>query len=182
MKRLLLIDNSIGNHYNAVERFPASDFPMSCDQVNLYAGDPLPRPEGYTHLIATSCTKSICAPEPWMEQLKTLLQNALDRDLNILTICFSHQMLAQIIAGKRYARRRAAPELGWVEQTVFLDDPLFGRKGTAYWGFVSHFDDVSPACRRRKHTFCCDPPLARWRRSGQAERTPGVFRGTLKKA
>lgn len=79
-----------------------------------------------------------------MEGLKTLIQNALDRNLNILAICFSHQMLAQIIAGERYARRRSAPELGWVEQTVLLDDPLLGRKGTVHWGFVSHFDEVSP--------------------------------------
>lgn len=144
MKRLLLIDNSIGDRYHAVERLPASGFPMPCDRINLYAGDPVPRLEGYTHLIATGCTKSICTPEPWMDGLKALLQAALERNLNILAICFSHQMLAQAAAGERYARRRAAPELGWVKQTVLRDDPLFGRKGTEHWGFVSHFDEVSP--------------------------------------
>lgn len=143
MKRLLLINNSVGDYYHADKRFPASGFPMPCDQVNLHAGDPPPRLEGYTHLIATGCTKSICTAEPWMEQLKALLRNALELDLNILAICFSHQMLAQVIAGDRYARRRRTPELGWVGQTVLQDDPLFGQKGSVHWGFVSHFDEVS---------------------------------------
>ena len=144
MKRLLLIDNSIGDYYHAVQRLPASDFPIPCDQVNLYAGDAPPDLGRYTHLIATGCTKSICRPEPWMDRLKALLREALERDVNLLAICFSHQMLAQAAAGDVYARSRSAPELGWVAQTVLRDDPLLGPQGTVHWGFVSHFDEVSP--------------------------------------
>lgn len=152
MKRMLLIDNSIGDYYDAKKPFPASGFPMPCDSVNLFAGEEAPPLDRYTHIIATGCTKSICTPEPWMETLETLLRDALDRDCSILAICFSHQMLAKIVAGAEYLRRRKTPELGWAEQEVLCDDILFGRKGDRLWGFVSHFDEVSPELPADKAT------------------------------
>lgn len=153
MKRMLFIDNSIGDYYDAAKPFPASRFPMPCDYVNIFAGGELPSLDGYTHIIATGCTKSICVPEPWMEKLKALFLEAMERDCNLLTICFSHQMLAKAIAGEAYVRRREAPELGWVEQEVLCDDILFGKKGDKYWGFVSHFDEVSPELPEEKATI-----------------------------
>lgn len=151
-KRMLLVDNSIGDYYDAIKPFPASDFPMPCDYVNLFAGEETPPLDRYTHIIATGCTKSICTPEPWMETLETLLRDALDRDCSILAICFSHQMLAKTVAGAEYLRRRESPELGWAEQEVLCDDPLFGKKGDRIWGFVSHFDEVSPELPADKAT------------------------------
>lgn len=151
-KRMLLVDNSIGDYYDAIKPFPASDFPMPCDYVNLFAGEETPPLDRYTHIIATGCTKSICTPEPWMGMLETLLRDALDRDCSILAICFSHQMLAKTVAGAEYLRRRESPELGWAEQEVLCDDPLFGKKGDRIWGFVSHFDEVSPELPADKAT------------------------------
>ena len=63
MKKLLLIDNSVGDDYNAVAQLSASSFPIPCDTVNLYAGDPAPSLEGYTHLLSTGCTRSVCRPD-----------------------------------------------------------------------------------------------------------------------
>lgn len=143
MKKLLLIDNSVGDDYNAVAQLSASSFPIPCDTVNLYTGDPAPSLEGYTHLLSTGCTRSVCRPEPWMEVLEDLFRQALDRDMPLLGICFSHQLLAKVVAGPDYVRQRGAPELGWVEQELLQDDPLLGPKGTL-WGFQYHFDEVCP--------------------------------------
>jgi GMP synthase-like glutamine amidotransferase len=55
-------------------------------------------------------------------------------------------MLAQALFGMDAACQRAdrgdAPELGWAQVTLDRDDPLLGNAGDAYWGYVSHFDDV----------------------------------------
>lgn len=144
MKRLLLIDNSVGDGYDAVGQLPPSSFPIPCDTVNLYAGDPVPSLEGYTHLLSTGCTKSVCRPEPWMEALEDLFRQALARDLPLLGVCFSHQLLAKVVAGPEFVRQRETPELGWVEQELLRDDPLLGTKGERLWGFMSHFDEVLP--------------------------------------
>lgn len=152
-KRMLLIDNSIGDYYDAKKPFSASGFPMPCDYVNLFAGEETPPLDRYTHIIATGCTKSCCAPEPWMQRLEAVFLEALERDCPLLAICFSHQMLAKVIAGAEYLRRREEPELGWAEQEVLCDDPLFGRKGDKLWGFVTHFDEVSPALPKEKATI-----------------------------
>lgn len=144
MKKLLFIDNSVGDHYDASKPFQPLHFPMPVDRVDLYAGDPRPCLDEYSHIISTGCTRSICSPEPWMEKLESLLAEAVERNIDLLTICFSHQMLAKVIAGDSFVRRRAEPELGWVKQTVLCDDELLGVKGTVLWGFVSHFDEVCP--------------------------------------
>lgn len=152
MKRMLLIDNSIGDYYDAKKPFPASGFPMPCDSVNLFAGEETPPLDRYTHIIATGCTKSVCTPEPWMRRLEEVFLEALERDICLLAICFSHQTLAKAVAGAEYLRRRKTPELGWAEQEVLCNDPLFGKKGDRIWGFVSHFDEVSPELPADKAT------------------------------
>ncbi len=151
MKRLLLIDNSIGDHYNAIGQM--TFFPIPFDTVNLYAGDPVPSLEGYTHLIATGCVKSVLDKEPWMVSLRALLQEALRRDICLLCVCFSHQLLGQVVGGDACARRRAAPELGWYAQTLLCDDPLLGKKGDVLYGLMSHYDEVTPDLPAGKATI-----------------------------
>ena len=142
-KRLLVIDNSVGDYYKPMNRLPGEDFSMEMDVVNYYRGESVQNLEPYTHIIATGCTKSICEIEPWMLKVADLFRSALELDLNLLTICFSHQLLARMAAGEAWVRRRREPEFGWVEQEVLEDDPIFGKRGDRIWGFVSHFDEVA---------------------------------------
>ena len=142
-KRLLVIDNATGDYYQPMSRFPKKDFPMEMDVVNYVRGESVANLSRYPHIIATGCTKSICQIEPWMLKLAQLFEEALALDLNILAICFSHQLLARTVAGESWVRRRKEPEFGWGEQEILSDDFLFGKKGDRIWGFVSHFDEVS---------------------------------------
>lgn len=144
MKRLLLIDNSTGDGYNAIGQIPPARLPLPCDAVNLFAGDPVPSLEGYTHILSTGCPKGVHDAEPWMDDLSALFREALSCDLPLLAICFSHQLLAKTIAGAQYVRRRPSPELGWVRQELLEDDLLLGPKGSSLWGFAFHFDEVTP--------------------------------------
>ena len=153
MKRLLFVDNSVGDHYDASRPFPDSCFPMPFHRVNFFAGDPVPDLAEFTHIISTGCTRSVCQPEPWMEKLEDLLREALERDRSLLGICFSHQALAKVLGGAGCVRQRPAPEMGWVEQTVIRDDPLFGKDGDRLWGLEAHFDEVTTSLPPEKATI-----------------------------
>ncbi len=152
MKRLLFINNSVGDYYDACRPFPDACFPMPFDRISLFAGDEIPDLGNYTHIIGTGCTRSVCDAEPWMEKLDALLREGLERNINILGICFSHQALGKVLGGADCVRRRPAPEMGWVEQTVLRDDPLFGKAGDRLWGLMAHFDEVTEALPPEKAT------------------------------
>lgn len=158
MKRLLFVNNSPKDSSDQNQLFPDSAFPMPVDRVNLLTGDEVPDLSQYTHIIGSGCVQSVCAPEPWMEKLEALFREAMERNINLLGICFSHQMLAKVVGGAACVRPRPVIEIGWVEQTVLQDDPLLGKKGDRIWGMVGHYDEVTTALPPEKTTILMNSP------------------------
>jgi len=144
-KRLLIVDNRVDERY-----CPADDWAryvtLPADVVAA-AFEPLPSElNAYTHVLFTGGVPSALENADWQLNERALMQKAAHENKNVLAVCFGFQLLAQAMFGMdavcARSDRGAAPELGWAEITVVKDDPLLGKQGAAYWGYVSHFDDV----------------------------------------
>ncbi len=144
-KRLLLIDNAIDENYRPAEDW-ARWITLPTDVVRA-AAEPLSAdPDAYSHVLFTGGLPSAREDTDWMRRERRFMLEMVEADKNVLCVCFGFQLLAQALFGMDAVRARAAqgaaPELGWAKVTVSKDDPLLGQKDSAYWGYVSHFDDV----------------------------------------
>ena len=144
-KRLLLIDNMVDERYRPAEDW--ARYTMLPTDVVKAVYDPLPDDlTSYTHVLFTGGIPSALENADWQKRERALMQLAVEENKNVLAVCFGFQLLAQAMFGMdavcARSERAAVPELGWTQVTVIKDDPLLGETGAAYWGYVSHFDDV----------------------------------------
>lgn len=56
--------------------------------------------DSYQGLITSGSSASVHDDEPWITKMKQLLNNAAERRLKIIGICFSHQLIATIFGGE----------------------------------------------------------------------------------
>lgn len=144
-KRLLIVDNRVDERY-----CPADDWARYITlptDVIMAALESMPEElDRYTHVLFTGGLPSALDNADWQQKERAFMQKAARENKNVLAVCFGFQMLAQAMFGMDAVcarmSRGAAPELGWTEVSVVKDDPLLGKVGNAYWGYVSHFDDV----------------------------------------
>ncbi len=54
----------------------------------------------YRGLIASGSAASVHDAEPWISKLRQLLHQAIERQLKIIGICFSHQLIANMYGGE----------------------------------------------------------------------------------
>ena len=76
---------------------------------------------------------------PWIQELSQWVEGALADDLPILGVCWGHQLLAQILGG---TVRSGSYELGYVEVTQEMDDPLWNGLPDPFTVFATHSDHV----------------------------------------
>lgn len=140
-KRLLLVDNAIDENYRPAEDW-ARWITLPTDVVRA-ATEPLPSSlDAYSHVLFTGGLPSAREDTDWMRRERELMLKAADAGKNVLCVCFGFQLLSQALFGMDAVCARTAPELGWAEVTVNRDDPLLGTRGSKYFGYVSHFDEV----------------------------------------
>lgn len=157
--RLLVVDNAIDHgmyrpveHWAALAGFsPASVYPPG--------GDALPEPGVHTHVILTGSESSIVERAAWAEAELRWLERAVRAGVRVLGSCWGHQLIAAALGGPECVRRAATPELGWerIAPTQNADDPLIDG---AFEAFVSHFDEVVPACRPELRVLAASPGCA----------------------
>ncbi len=107
-------------------------------------GDPVPKSSGeHAGLLLTGSAASVTDPTlEWLEPIRALVRDAIERDRPVLGICFGHQLIAQAALGNEAARVSPTPELGWKEIEIFADHPLLAGIDRRFDCFVSHFDEV----------------------------------------
>jgi GMP synthase-like glutamine amidotransferase len=110
------------------------------DVARLYAGDPLPSPDGYDALIALGGEMNAYEDDryPFLPAAVAALQEAHRRSLPILGVCLGGQLLARALGAA--VRRKPATEVGYFPISLTeagRRDPLFagwlGQPLTFQW-------------------------------------------------
>ena len=93
-----------------------------------------------THLILSGSEASTLNDYGWEEPMKTVVMNFIEAKKPVLGICYGHQFLVRILAGKNHLRVAPLPEIGW-GNIKLQSNPLFeGIKEPVC--LLSHFDEA----------------------------------------
>lgn len=102
----------------------------------------VPDISNYTHIIISGSEASVTEDNPWDGLLAGMVQTAIDLRKPTLGICYGHQFLVSLLAGKEYIRNSQTPEFGWLDIGIRdRGNPLFSGI-TSCVCMVSHFDEV----------------------------------------
>ena len=100
--------------------------------------------KGFTHVIHTGSALSITKPAPFTQKAVAFINQARDKGLAQMGICYGHQLVCLALIGKKAVR--SVPnglEVGW-RQVAFTGQAtnLLGvRKNETVWQY--HFDEVT---------------------------------------
>jgi GMP synthase-like glutamine amidotransferase len=141
--RIAIIDNAIDHSvYTPVEHW-RKHLPEPSEAFCAKAGElPDLGSHKYTHLILTGSEASIMEREPWVEQEKDFVADAVSRGLSVLASCYGHQLLALALSGPKSIRRCSAPEMGWLPIRINRDNRLLGFQ-SEFYAYTLHFDEVT---------------------------------------
>lgn len=113
--------------------------------VNVEAGDPLPRREGFAGVIVTGSAAMVTDRHDWSERSAEWLRDAAHEGMSLLGICYGHQLLAHALGGE-VDYNPAGRESG----TVHIDlhpqageDPLFATLPTRFLAHATHVQTVA---------------------------------------
>jgi GMP synthase-like glutamine amidotransferase len=94
----------------------------------------------YTHLILSGSEASTLDDYGWEEPMKAVVMNFIGARKPVLGICYGHQFLVRILAGKNHLRIAPLPEIGWGNISL-QSNPLFaGIKEPVC--LLSHYDEA----------------------------------------
>lgn len=106
-------------------------------QPSFDPGEPLSQ---YSRLIVSGSEVSVLAPPAWQPRLETIIRAFLDAGKPVLGICYGHQLLASVLAGKGCVRRSPSPEFGWTRVSLEANPLFSGIEDPVF--MVSHYDEV----------------------------------------
>jgi GMP synthase-like glutamine amidotransferase len=90
------------------------------DLHRTYVGEPMPDPRGYAFIVSLGSNRNPRdTDDPAVAAELLLLQQAIERDVPVLGLCFGGQALAAALGGN--VEPAPAPELGWTE--IETDEP-----------------------------------------------------------
>ncbi len=99
--------------------------------------------DAYSAIMITGSAACVTAPEPWMDYVIDMLQDAKAARIPVLGICFGHQILAAAVFGMDAVRKSKTPEIGWFKvRALDVEHPMFSGIDEEFTAFLSHFDEV----------------------------------------
>jgi len=143
MRPLLILDTYLEQAGGAPE-FRALIGERASEAIRPPFGDAVPKSSrDHAGLLLTGSAASVTdSTLEWLEPIRDLVRDAIDRAQPVLGICFGHQLIAQAALGNDAVRVSPTPELGWREIEVFAEHPLLAGLDRRFECFVSHFDEV----------------------------------------
>jgi GMP synthase (glutamine-hydrolysing) len=112
--------------------------------VPTWLGAPLPDPASFDALVMTGSPASVTQPAPWMDAAGRYLLEAAKRRIQVLGVCFGHQLLARACGGA-VVRSPRGREMGTVRCTLTPEgrqDPLFEGVEAQFEVQTTHADEV----------------------------------------
>jgi GMP synthase-like glutamine amidotransferase len=140
-----------------VERFWAysNEFPTSLD--------------GYAGIVIAGSPHGAYEDIPWIHREHELIQDAAQRGIPMLGICFGSQILASALCGRDQVFRRSSCEIGYIPHIVHPaahTDPIASELADGVTMFTWHNDEVKanhPDMTILASTPLCPNQVWRWR-------------------
>lgn len=125
---------------------PLSVFKVSDGEMPPPIGEPAPSPreddtvsDTFDGVIITGSQSSVYDDRPWIQTMSRWVEGAISDGLPILGVCWGHQLLAQLLGG---TVRGGSYELGYVEVTQDVEDPIWDDIPNPFTVFATHSDHV----------------------------------------
>ena len=126
----------------------SEEFGVEFDEVDLVEGAPIPDIGQYDALWIMGASMDVWEETkyPWLKAEKTVVRDAVTREMPFLGICFGHQILAEALGGT--VEPLAQPEIGLVPVEPvdgIAHHPLFAGLPTSTHWVSAHFSEVVTA-------------------------------------
>ncbi len=136
--RLVVLDASHG------ERDTKRNFRRELDaelvEFDVTAGE-LPGTFDFDGVVVTGSKSSVYWDEPWIDPLKGWVDEAVDRGLPFLGVCYGHQLLADVLGGT--VESMGGYEIGYNEIERTGESRLFEGIDERFLAFTTHSDAVT---------------------------------------
>jgi GMP synthase-like glutamine amidotransferase len=140
--RVLILDYSVDRSEAALFRKGFPEGTLS-EAVFVSTAEDLPDPGGFTHVMHTGSSLSICGDAPFMVAAEDLIRRLADSGIPQLGICYGHQLLCRALVGIHAVRRAPGGlEMGWCAITQTGDPVEVPEAGKSFTVLQSHFDEV----------------------------------------
>ena len=108
-------------------------------EYHLPEGD-VPDRFAFDGAVVTGSRSSVYHDEPWIDATKAWVDEAIDREIPFLGVCWGHQLLADVLGGT--VEGMGEYEIGYREVTRVGETPLFEGVDDAFTVFTTHSDRV----------------------------------------
>ena len=114
---------------------------VDADLVEFHVTDgELPETFEYDGCIVTGSRASVYWDEPWIQDLKRWVGDAIETEMPFLGVCFGHQLLADVLGGS--VEDMGEYEIGYREVRHDDSSPLFAGIDPEFTVFTTHSDRV----------------------------------------
>jgi len=113
-------------------------------QVDVFRQQPLPAATGLAGIVITGSAAMVSEREDWSERTAEWLEQAIQKDIPVLGVCYGHQLLAHALGG-RVGPNPAGRQIGTVKAQLInsgADDPLLGHLPGTFSAQTSHLEVV----------------------------------------
>jgi GMP synthase-like glutamine amidotransferase len=167
--RLLYLGN--GRQMETVARLDArfEEWGFDVDRHWAYNGEFPDSLDGYDAIFLSGSPHGAYDDVPFIHREHDLIEDAADREIPMLGICFGSQILASALCGRDQVFRRDACEIGYKDLPVTGEaahDPLMSGIAPTVHMFVWHNDEVRaghPDMRILARSDDCPNQIWRWR-------------------
>jgi GMP synthase (glutamine-hydrolysing) len=135
-----MLDDELAASFDRAISRPLEKSGKQAEFVRVPGRIDLPDVSGYTHVIISGSEASALDDMPWDELLQETVEQIIEQQKPLLGICYGHQFLARVQAGKESVGRTPVPEFGWTLIRLSAN-PLFAGIPDPVC-MVSHYDAV----------------------------------------
>lgn len=109
----------------------------------VFFGDVIPDPCGFTHVMHTGSSLSICSETDFVEKAGELICNCVEMGIPQMGVCYGHQLLCRALLGLRSVERCSNGfEVGWIDVNMTGSGLSIPGAGSVVRVLQSHFDRV----------------------------------------
>jgi len=140
--RVLILDYSMDRSEAALFRRGIPEG-IPTEAVFVRSGEDVPDPSGFTHVMHSGSSLSICRDAPFLPEAGALIERLASEGVPQLGICYGHQLLCRILVGPGAVRKAPGGlEMGWCGVAQPGDPPEVPEAGRHFTVLQSHFDEV----------------------------------------
>lgn len=140
--RVLILDYSVDRSEAPLfgRWLPEGATRMDC---SVFFGDRIPDPRGFTHVMHTGSSISICTDADFVGRAGELITACVENGIPQMGVCYGHQLLCRVLLGPGSVERCSNGfEAGWIDVNMTGSGLSIPGAGPVVRVLQSHFDRV----------------------------------------